>query len=304
MPDPTRYSKTSGESTKPAAEPLVLLGVHLLAAIPFATVLLFQASLEPMQACSAMLVAFILYFKLVTWFDLKTEVGKLDGFRSLLYAFCWVGMEAKAFFFSPVEKKVTAKEWFEVAFKMTFGFLLVEQAGNIPFITDPFAQAWVVLIGLCFWIYFGIFHLMSCLYRSFGIDAPHLMRSPFRSTSLGEIWSHRWNTSYSLLFHQYLYKPLRSKFSPNFSTLGAFMLSGIAHEAFVSWPVGAGYGLPTLYFMIQGLGVIAERNTFLTKVFEKFPLLNIIYTYSVALLPIGLLFHAPFLEGALYPIVK
>lgn len=42
---------------------------------------------------------------------------------------------------------------------------------------------------------------------------------------------------------------------PRRAFFAAFLFSGVLHEVAITFPVGIGYGLPTLYFAIQGLTV-------------------------------------------------
>jgi alginate O-acetyltransferase complex protein AlgI len=76
-----------------------------------------------------------------------------------------------------------------------------------------------------------------------------------------------------------------------------FVLSGLIHELVITVPAGAGYGLPTLYFTLQGLGLMLERkvaapvSAWLTRLFA----------WALVLLPIAALFPPIFVERVMVP---
>ena len=78
--------------------------------------------------------------------------------------------------------------------------------------------------------------------------------------------------------------------------MAGFLFSGVAHELVISVPASGGYGLPTLYFLFQGLGVIAER---------KFELRHTpaggAFLWFVLLAPAFWLFHPPFMNAVIDP---
>jgi hypothetical protein len=71
------------------------------------------------------------------------------------------------------------------------------------------------------------------------------------------------------------------------------------HELVISVPAGAGYGLPTAYFLVQAAGLIMERR------YCKLPttikhLRTVLFTAVPAFFP----FHPPFVEGVMVPFFR
>ena len=89
-------------------------------------------------------------------------------------------------------------------------------------------------------------------------------------------------------------RPLR-RVSASAALYASFLASGLLHELAISVPVRAGYGLPTLYFLIQGALVAFEKKT--GRTFGRLWTLF----WLAALLP--LLFHPPFIRGIVCPLV-
>ena len=86
------------------------------------------------------------------------------------------------------------------------------------------------------------------------------MHAPILATSLGDFWGRRWNLAFRDLAHSYIFRPLIRRTGPAAATLAAFVASGVIHDAVISIPARGGYGLPTLYFSIQGVAVLIERR--------------------------------------------
>jgi hypothetical protein len=57
--------------------------------------------------------------------------------------------------------------------------------------------------------------------------------------------------------------------------------------------VNAGFGLPFLYFLIQGASMLAQRRAGRSR----------LWTLAALILPLPLLFHAPFLNGVIWPLI-
>jgi len=88
-----------------------------------------------------------------------------------------------------------------------------------------------------------------------------LLRSSLKSASLADFWGRRWNTAFHELATRFTFQPLRTRVGATAAALIVFLLSGVIHELVISLPAGGGYGLPTGYFVAQGLGVASERSS-------------------------------------------
>jgi alginate O-acetyltransferase complex protein AlgI len=77
---------------------------------------------------------------------------------------------------------------------------------------------------------------------------------------------------------------------------GVFLVSGLAHEAVISVPAGAGFGGPTLYFAVQGAAMLWESGSPAgSGVWRRLRAL------AVLVVPLPLLFHASFVTGVCQP---
>src|SRR6185436_4806464 len=151
-------------------------------------------------------------------------------------------------------------EWTAAALKTLLGIALIWVAVRLAQPVSVLLAGWVGMTGLMFVLHFGTFHLLSLGWRTLGVDARPVMQSPLRSTSLAEFWGRRWNTAFHELATRFTFRPLRPAAGPVGATLLAFLASGLIHELVISLPAGGGYGLPTGYFLLQGLGVVGERS--------------------------------------------
>jgi hypothetical protein len=77
---------------------------------------------------------------------------------------------------------------------------------------------------------------------------------------VSEFWGKRWNTAFRDLTHKFLFAPLARKFGARGGLAVGFLFSGVVHELVITVPAGGGYGLPTLYFALQGLGLLIEKR--------------------------------------------
>ncbi|HET6897127.1 MAG TPA: membrane bound O-acyl transferase family-domain-containing protein [Vicinamibacteria bacterium] len=159
---------------------------------------------------------------------------------------------------------------------------------------SPWLSTILLLPALSFLLHFGVFGVLAGLWRTAGADVGPLFRAPWRAESLGEFWSRRWNLAFSEMTSLAVYRPIAARRGRSAALTAAFLFSGILHEVAISLPVRAGYGRPLLYFAIHGALTQVER--------ERGPFGRAV-TLLAVVLPLPLLFHAPFLRGVIWPLL-
>jgi alginate O-acetyltransferase complex protein AlgI len=159
------------------------------------------------------------------------------------------------------------------------------------------------MIGLALVLHFGLMQLAALAWQRAGVMAEPLMRQPARSTSLAEFWGRRWNTGFRFLAHDLLFRRLVRGLGIGGATAVVFFVSGIIHDAVISIPARGGYGLPTVYFLLQLVGVLAERSDPLKWV-GRAPIFGWLYVFAFTVLPMPLLFHGPFIHNVVVPFLR
>jgi D-alanyl-lipoteichoic acid acyltransferase DltB (MBOAT superfamily) len=152
-------------------------------------------------------------------------------------------------------------------------------------------------------LHFGAFELLSLAWRRAGVRAAPLMQQPLRSTSLAELWGRRWNTAFHALVERSVFRPLRPIVGAAAATVSVFLLSGVLHELVISVPAHAGYGLPTLYFALQAVGVIVERTPAAKAVGLGAGLRGRLFTAAIAGVPVFMLFPPSFVRAVVLPML-
>ena len=150
-------------------------------------------------------------------------------------------------------------------------------------------------------LHFGLFHLLAMFWRRRGRDVRPIMDRPWRAASLSEFWGRRWNVAFRQVVHRDIFRPLARRWGTVSATLATFAVSGLIHDLVISVPARGGYGGPTAYFMLQGLGLLIERSRIGSAIGLDRPRLGRWFAATVLLAPIGLLFHATFMERVFVP---
>jgi alginate O-acetyltransferase complex protein AlgI len=253
------------------------------------------------------LLAFVIYCgcKWLTW--QRTAAGDVPAWLHLGYLVGWPGLDAVAFLGSGRASAVPRpgrSEWWFALGKMTAGvavlFLLVRR---VP-AEYPYLVGWVGMVGIVLVLHFGSFHLLSCAWRRAGVDARPLMNWPLASVSLSDFWGRRWNTAFRDLTHRFLFRPLTPRLGARGAVFAGFVFSGVVHDAVLSLPSSGGYGGPTIFFVLQGLGILVERSRAGRAVGLGTGWRGWLFTMTLLLVPLGLLFHPPFVTRVVVPFLQ
>jgi alginate O-acetyltransferase complex protein AlgI len=215
--------------------------------------------------------------------------------RVLAYTFLWPGMDTRPWVAGRTAGSAALKQ--PVAFallKMGLGALLLW--GAAPLIDRPLARGWVGMIGLIFLLHFGSFHLLAIFWQRRGIPVVPIMQNPIAATTLADFWGRRWNRAFRDLAYPLLFHPLARHLGPHAALWITYLLSGLAHELVISVPACGGYGLPTLYFLLQAFGISLEK-----KFPFKNPVTGWLRTHAFTAMPAVILFHPPFVERVMIP---
>jgi alginate O-acetyltransferase complex protein AlgI len=232
-----------------------------------------------------------------------SRVGRAGrGWRSLAYLLLWPGMDA-ATFINPAARPATPalREWVAAALKTLASAALFWAVARLAAPASLLAAGWIGLFGLIFLLHFGSFHLISLAWRTVGIQARPIMESPIRAASLSDLWGRRWNLAFHVLARDLVVGVARNRFGSAGATLLAFVASGLLHDLVISVPARGGYGLPTAYFLLQGIGLLFERSPLGTGLGLRGGRRGRIYALVVAAAPAFWLFHPPFVLRVIVP---
>jgi hypothetical protein len=248
----------------------------------------------------ALSVAIFACLKWVTW--RFTPTPRVPAWRHVAYLVLWPGLDAKAFLDpKPLSRESRAgiAEWLFACAKIAFGAVLVWEIS--PLAPIEYARAWIGMTGIVFVLHFGLFHLLSCVWRAVGVDAKPLMNWPILSQSVSEFWGKRWNLAFRDLTHRLLFRPLAVRGFARGGLVAVFVFSGMVHDAVISIPAGSGYGLPTLYFVVQALALFVERSKFGKRVGFGKGVRGRLFTAIVLIAPACGLFHPWFAREVVLP---
>lgn len=244
-------------------------------------------------------------FKWLTWSRRSVQYSAISLTRSLGYFCGWVGLDANEFCDrSFADHRPTANEWRIATANTLLGAIVLWGLTRTLPANRLALVGGVGFAGLILFLHFGLFHLLALVWRLAGIGVQTIMHFPFRATSLSDFWGQRWNRAYRQISFVLFFRPATSRYGVVAGTLIAFLFSGLFHELVISFPAGAGYGGPTAYFLIQGAGLLIERNSLCRAILKTHRWIGWCYTLVFTVGPVGLLFHAPFLTRVILPFLR
>ncbi len=246
------------------------------------------------------LLAFSIYgaLKWLTWWRARSTPH--PPWRSIAYLLAWPGMDAESFLDGrPPTSAPSPRMWVWAVVETVSGAALLWIIART--ISEQLLRGWIGMLGLILLLHFGGFQLLSLFWRTIGIDAAPIMSAPLRSTSLGEFWGRRWNLGFSELAHTLIFQPLHRAWGPAATGFFVFVVSGLIHDLVISVPARGGYGLPTMYFLIQGGGVFLERSRLGKKLGLRHNFRGWLFTAAFTAGPAFWLFHPPFIRHVILP---
>jgi len=240
----------------------------------------------------------------LTWRDARDAGFATPAKLNLIWFLLWPGLDGRAFFNrSQIIPCPAFREWLAAAAKLAIGVGLVWLVAPVVLRHYELLAGWVAMIGIVLCLHFGLFHLLSLVWRACGVNAHPIMDRPLAATSLAEFWGKRWNTAFSIPARRLLFNPFARRHGITGANLGVFLASGLLHELVISVPACGGYGMPTAYFALQGAAVLFEHSHSGRALGLGRGWHGWLFTFTVTAAPAFWLFHPPFIHNVILPML-
>ncbi len=263
-----------------------------------------RSRVQPWAFMCILAFSIFVSLKWLTWCKARTRIAH-SAWRSAAYLLAWPGMDAESFL--DVSRRVApppTRDWLWAVFKTALGATLFWVIARRLPEGQPLLRGWMGMLGMILVLHFGSFEILALCWRSLGVDAVAIMSDPLRSRSLSEFWGKRWNLGFRQLSHDLIFRPLHRILGAGVAGFLVFVSSGLIHDLVISVPACGGYGRPTIYFVIQGLGVAVERSAFGRKLGLRRNLRGWLFMAVLIVGPLFLLFHPPFVLRVIIPFMK
>ena len=132
--------------------------------------------------------------KWLTWRG--AVVDGVPRWKQVAYLLAWPGMDAVTFLTKRSYSRPAAAEWASGAARLALGLACFFGLARYTPADQQYIAGWIGMVGLVLMLHFGAFHVLSCAWRRFGVDAHPLMNRPLHAVSLSDFWGRRWNTAF------------------------------------------------------------------------------------------------------------
>jgi hypothetical protein len=287
-----------------------LILAWLILVLSVATIWFVFRQMHPIIKMLAVIITTFTAMKVIaTTESYKGKSTMLTFIQWLVFAIGWAGMRAQPFETFGAAALPGARAMIKFGISrilagvvlIALAHLLVRQTFN-PTIIYVTVSA-LLLAAFSLILHFGILSISAGMWRLSGVHADYLFKRPATSVSLTEFWGKRWNVAFIEMTTIALLRPLRYKIGNPAAVLIVFVFSGLLHELALSVPVNKGFGLPLLYFLIQGILVLLEkRYASGTSHFLQNKIIARLWVFFWLVVPVPLLFHAAFLQEVVWPL--
>lgn len=273
-----------------------------------AVLLLLSDALSPVWRLVGATVCLLFVIKVSSYLILRARRHdySLSPVQWLLYWTVWPGVRPDLFAGAGTESEENVEpdgRKFVVGYAyVLLGAALIVTSVLSPFFVGVDIGSWILLFGLLAVFHMGVGRILPFGLRWMGYPVPPLFDSPLKSRGVGDFWSDRWNYPFINMNRLFITGPLSASIGIGGAALVAFVVSGALHEMAISYPSAAGWGLPFVYFIVQGLAYTAEKTVFPSL--EEHTILRRVWTYAVVFAPLPLLFHEPFRATFLVPPIE
>ena len=249
-------------------------------------------------------VAIFISLKWLTWWMARSRVAH-PAWRSTAYLVAWPGMDAENFLDARQHvSRPAPTTWLWAIIETALGATLLWMVARSVPQGEPLIRGWLGMFGLILLLHFGTFQIVSLLWQGIGVKAEPIMSAPLRSASLREFWGKRWNLGFRQLAHQLIFRPLHRTIGAGAAGFLVFGVSGLIHDLVISLPARGGYGLPTIYFLLQGTGMTIEHSRFGKRLGLGQGVRGWTFMMAFLVAPVFLLFHPWFVVRVILPFMR
>lgn len=174
--------------------------------------------------------------------------------RLFIFTFCWFGMDPGSF-----ARRQENLTWKNDAIVGVLNMILGTFAAYVVW-KMGWRHVFVIFVPMSLGFHFGALRVLKGMLRLAGFPVRTLFPNPLKLNGFADFWARRWNVGYSQMMQRVIGRPLTEKLGAVRGNFAVFLTSGLFHEAAITLPVRAGYGLPTLFFVTQGILVWAEKK--------------------------------------------